>query len=48
MLITDFSDVSNTSISIDLSSNDPRGDFIAALSQIPDQGDDGTNYEAAI
>ncbi len=47
MLITDFSDVSNTSISIDLSSNDPRGDFIAALSQIPDQGDDGTNYEAA-
>nr|WP_277812803.1 VWA domain-containing protein [Vibrio tubiashii] len=47
VLISDFSSNGNTSVSIDLNSDDPRADFVAALAQIPDQGDGGTNYEAA-
>ncbi|MDH5936644.1 Ig-like domain-containing protein [Vibrio splendidus] len=46
ILITDFSDNSNTSISVDLSSQNPRGQFVAALDSITDAGGGGTNYEA--
>ncbi|MCF7496580.1 VWA domain-containing protein, partial [Vibrio sp. L5-1] len=46
ILITDFSDNSNTSVSVDLSSQNPREQFIAALNAITDAGGGGTNYEA--
>ncbi|PMO95977.1 Ig-like domain-containing protein [Vibrio splendidus] len=46
ILITDFSDNSNTSVSVDLSSQNPRGQFVAALDSITDAGGGGTNYEA--
>ncbi|WP_286291705.1 cadherin domain-containing protein [Vibrio apostichopi] len=46
ILITDFSDNSNTSVSVDLSSQNPREQFVAALDAITDAGGGGTNYEA--
>ncbi|MEZ8378928.1 VWA domain-containing protein, partial [Vibrio splendidus] len=46
ILITDFSDNSNTSVSVDLSSQNPREQFVAALDSITDAGGGGTNYEA--
>ncbi|PMN65837.1 hypothetical protein BCT26_15170 [Vibrio lentus] len=46
ILITDFSNNSNTSVSVDLSSQNPRDQFIAALNTITDVGGGGTNYEA--
>ncbi|PTQ03600.1 VWA domain-containing protein, partial [Vibrio sp. ZF 223] len=46
ILITDFSNNSNTSVSVDLSSQNPREQFVAALDSITDVGGGGTNYEA--
>ncbi|WP_345603902.1 Ig-like domain-containing protein, partial [Vibrio proteolyticus] len=47
VLITDFSTGLNHSVSVDLSSSDPRSQFVSALNQIGDQGSGNTNYEAA-
>ncbi|CAH7138984.1 VWFA domain-containing protein [Vibrio chagasii] len=46
ILITDFSNGTNTSISVDLSSENPRAQFVSALDSIVDNGSGGTNYEA--
>ena len=46
ILITDFSNGSNTSVSVDLSSQNPRAQFVSALDSIVDSGSGGTNYEA--
>ncbi|WP_261809199.1 VCBS domain-containing protein [Vibrio toranzoniae] len=46
ILITDFSNGTNTSVSVDLSSQNPRAQFVSALDSIVDNGSGGTNYEA--
>ncbi|MEZ9126112.1 VWA domain-containing protein, partial [Vibrio splendidus] len=46
ILITDFSSGINTSVSVDLSSQNPRAQFVSALDSIVDNGGGGTNYEA--